>query len=105
MPACFSAHYVPLCLLVSAVCHSRRRWPCETGSVGQPPAGPRAGALAPDGWQGETMVALRLQHLSRSPHARGLAETGMRWQRLRIAQKKMQKITAMESKDPETLNR
>jgi len=29
----------------------------------------------------------------------------MRWQRLRIAQKKMQKITAMESKDPETLNR
>jgi hypothetical protein len=29
----------------------------------------------------------------------------MRWQRLRIAQKKMQKISAMESKDPETLNR
>ena len=50
-------------------------------------------------------VALRRQHPSRSPHARGLAETGMRWQRLRIAQKKLQKITAMESKDPETLNR
>ena len=76
------------------------------GAWASPLPGPGRGRwLAPDGWQGESMVALRRQHPSRSPHARGLPETGMRWQRLRIAQKKMQKITAMESKDPETLNR